>query len=130
MFPFLPLFSPFPLSIPPPSPHSRGITNAAVYGAMDQTARKINVSRFGEKEIRVMIVTDLAARGLISPLLDNVINYDFPARFWVGLGGAGWGWVGLGGAGWVGVGWGWVGGGWVGLGGVGWGWCGGLGGWG
>ena len=28
----------------------------------------------------VMIVTDLAARGIDIPLLDNVINYHFPAK--------------------------------------------------
>ncbi|KAL6079659.1 ATP-dependent RNA helicase DDX54 [Balamuthia mandrillaris] len=56
------------------------ITVTMIYGAMDQTARKINLQRFRQAKAMVLLVTDVAARGIDLPLLDNVINYDFPAR--------------------------------------------------
>jgi ATP-dependent RNA helicase DDX54/DBP10 len=56
-----------------------GITTAAVYGSMDQTARKINIAKFRAGKVRVLVVTDVAARGIDIPLLNNVINFDFPA---------------------------------------------------
>uniref|UniRef100_A0A8C8YGB4 ATP-dependent RNA helicase DDX54 n=1 Tax=Prolemur simus TaxID=1328070 RepID=A0A8C8YGB4_PROSS len=51
-----------------------------IYSALDQTARKINLARFAHGKCSALIVTDLAARGLDIPLLDNVINYSFPAK--------------------------------------------------
>lgn len=51
-----------------------------IYSALDQTARKINLARFTHGKCSALIVTDLAARGLDIPLLDNVINYSFPAK--------------------------------------------------
>jgi ATP-dependent RNA helicase DDX54/DBP10 len=50
-----------------------------VYGALDPTARKINVADFRNGRTKLLIVTDVAARGIDIPLLDNVINYDFPS---------------------------------------------------
>src|SRR3569623_537374 len=40
-------------------------------------ARKINIGKFRNGTSKVLIVTDVAARGLDIPLLDCVINYDF-----------------------------------------------------
>jgi len=54
------------------------IPNAYIYGQLDQTARKLNLLRFREGIVKLLIVTDVAARGIDIPLLDNVINYDFP----------------------------------------------------
>lgn len=51
----------------------------AVHGNMDQGARVEAVSRFRKNEAKVLIVTDVAARGIDLPLLDIVINYDMPA---------------------------------------------------
>lgn len=53
---------------------------AHIYSALDQTARKINLAKFTHNKCSTLIVTDLAARGLDIPLLDNVINYSFPAK--------------------------------------------------
>ena len=57
-----------------------GLTVLAVYGAQDMETRKDNLEAFRTRKARVLIVTDVAARGLDIPLLDNVINYDFPDR--------------------------------------------------
>eukprot|EP01134_Creolimax_fragrantissima_P003038 CFRG3038T1 len=47
------------------------------YGALDMTARKIQVAKFRNGKSPVLIVTDVAARGIDIPHLDNVIMYDF-----------------------------------------------------
>lgn len=57
-----------------------GIEPSVCYGDMDQDARLINVSRFRAKKTMLLIVTDVAARGIDIPLLDNVINWDFPFK--------------------------------------------------
>eukprot|EP00127_Corallochytrium_limacisporum_P001097 Clim_evm8s39 gene=Clim_evmTU8s39 len=57
-----------------------GISTAYIYGSLDQTERKINIGKFRNGKARVLIVTDVAARGIDIPILDNVINFDFPAK--------------------------------------------------
>lgn len=51
-----------------------------IYSSLDPTARKISIAKFQNRKVSVMVVTDLAARGIDIPLLDNVINYHFPAK--------------------------------------------------
>ncbi|XP_048045818.1 ATP-dependent RNA helicase DDX54 [Megalobrama amblycephala] len=57
-----------------------GIEVAYIYSALDQTARKINIGRFVHRKAMVLLVTDVAARGIDIPLLDNVINFNFPSK--------------------------------------------------
>ncbi|XP_061119650.1 ATP-dependent RNA helicase DDX54 [Conger conger] len=59
---------------------SEGVECAYIYSALDQTARKINIGRFVHRKAMVLVVTDVAARGIDIPLLDNVINYNFPSK--------------------------------------------------
>lgn len=50
------------------------------YGSLDQTARKMQVQDFRNGITSILVVTDVAARGIDIPILANVINYDFPAQ--------------------------------------------------
>merc|ERR1719295_2325336 len=56
------------------------ISATYIYSNLDPAARKINAAKFSSKKLSVMVVTDVAARGIDIPLLDNVINYHFPAK--------------------------------------------------
>ncbi|KAH6785812.1 hypothetical protein C2S51_038267 [Perilla frutescens var. frutescens] len=57
-----------------------GIVASVCYGDMDHDARQIHVSQFRARKTMLLIVTDVAARGIDIPLLDNVVNFDFPPK--------------------------------------------------
>ncbi|RDW70470.1 ATP-dependent RNA helicase DBP10 [Aspergillus mulundensis] len=57
-----------------------GFATSYVYGSLDQTARKIQVQNFRTGVSNILVVTDVAARGIDMPMLANVINYDFPSQ--------------------------------------------------
>lgn len=57
-----------------------GFAVSHAYGSLDQTARKIQVQDFRTGMTNILVVTDVAARGIDIPVLANVINYDFPAQ--------------------------------------------------
>ncbi|KAF2401324.1 DEAD-domain-containing protein [Trichodelitschia bisporula] len=57
-----------------------GYAVSYVYGSLDQTARKIQVQSFRSGLTSILVVTDVAARGIDIPVLANVINYDFPSQ--------------------------------------------------
>lgn len=58
----------------------QGFSVSYVYGSLDQTARKIHVDNFRRGKTNILVVTDVAARGVDIPVLANVINYDFPPQ--------------------------------------------------
>jgi ATP-dependent RNA helicase DDX54/DBP10 len=57
-----------------------GFQSVYIYGAMDQHTREERLVSFRKKYVNVLIVTDLAARGIDIPLLENVIHFDFPTK--------------------------------------------------
>ncbi|BAE59044.1 P-loop containing nucleoside triphosphate hydrolase protein [Aspergillus flavus] len=57
-----------------------GFAVSYAYGSLDQTARKIQVQNFRAGLSNILVVTDVAARGIDIPILANVINYDFPSQ--------------------------------------------------
>lgn len=56
------------------------ISNTFIYSSMDPSARKINTARFRFNKVSVLIVTDIAARGIDIPSLDYVVNVHFPGK--------------------------------------------------
>jgi ATP-dependent RNA helicase DDX54/DBP10 len=55
-----------------------GYAVSHIYGALDQAARTQQMNRFRRGLTSVLVVTDVAARGIDIPVLENVVNYDFP----------------------------------------------------
>ncbi|WFD32156.1 RNA helicase [Malassezia sp. CBS 17886] len=57
-----------------------GYACSHIYSSLDQTARAIQMRRFREGRTAVLVVTDIAARGIDLPVLEHVVNYDFPPQ--------------------------------------------------
>ncbi|XP_063242989.1 ATP-dependent RNA helicase DDX54 [Bacillus rossius redtenbacheri] len=57
-----------------------GVSNTFIYSNLDAAARKINAAKFQRGKASVLLVTDVAARGIDIPRLDVVVNYSFPAK--------------------------------------------------
>jgi ATP-dependent RNA helicase RhlE len=55
-----------------------GISAVFIHGARDQAERDRIMARFKAGEERILIATDVSARGIDIPNLDYVINYDLP----------------------------------------------------
>lgn len=56
----------------------RKINAVAIHGNKSQGARTKALDRFKKKEVRVMVATDIAARGLDIHQLPYVVNFDLP----------------------------------------------------
>ncbi len=54
------------------------ITAQAIHGDKSQGARQTALKNFKNKNLRVLIATDIAARGIDIDELSHVINYDLP----------------------------------------------------
>jgi ATP-dependent RNA helicase RhlE len=57
---------------------SAGITASAIHGNKGQGARTKALAGFKSGSVRVLVATDIAARGLDIPLLPHVINFELP----------------------------------------------------
>ncbi len=58
--------------------HKVNITAEAIHGNKSQNARQRALSNFKDGRIRVLVATDIAARGIDVDLLSHVINYEIP----------------------------------------------------
>ncbi len=56
----------------------RGIRAVAIHGDLSQSQRTAALAGFRRRRYRVMVATDVAARGLDIPGVSHVINYDLP----------------------------------------------------
>ena len=56
----------------------RGITCEAIHGDIQQSVREKTLGKFRRGELRVLVATDVAARGLDIDDVDVVFNYDVP----------------------------------------------------
>ena len=55
-----------------------GVTAEAIHGNKSQNARQRALSNFKSKQTRVLVATDIAARGIDIDSLSHVINYELP----------------------------------------------------
>lgn len=55
-----------------------GIESMAIHGNKSQTARQTALTSFKSGKIKVLVATDIAARGIDVPELSHVINYELP----------------------------------------------------
>jgi ATP-dependent RNA helicase DeaD len=56
----------------------RGFPAEAIHGDLDQNARERTLNRFRQNQVKVLVATDVAARGLDIDDISHVINYQLP----------------------------------------------------
>ena len=56
----------------------RGVTAEAIHGNKSQSARQRALSRFRDGKARVLVATDIAARGIDVDQVSHVINFELP----------------------------------------------------
>ena len=57
---------------------SQKMQPTVIYGSLDSDARRSNLAAFRSGEKPILVVTDVAARGVDVPLIEHVIHYHFP----------------------------------------------------
>ena len=55
-----------------------GVVGQAIHGNKSQVARQLALNNFKERKTRVLVATDIAARGIDIIELSHVFNYDLP----------------------------------------------------
>ncbi|MBL4678415.1 MAG: DEAD/DEAH box helicase, partial [Mucilaginibacter sp.] len=58
--------------------HKAGVTAEAIHGNKSQNARQRALTNFKNRTTRVLIATDIAARGIDIDELSHVVNYELP----------------------------------------------------
>lgn len=56
----------------------KGVSAAAIHGNKSQNARQKALKGFKEGKVRVLVATDIAARGIDISGLEHVVNYELP----------------------------------------------------
>lgn len=57
---------------------NQGLSAQAIHGNKSQNARQLALNNFKERKTRILVATDIAARGLDISELSHVINFDLP----------------------------------------------------
>jgi ATP-dependent RNA helicase RhlE len=57
-----------------------GHTAAVIHGNKSQNARQRALNEFRDGSVRILVATDIAARGIDVPGISHVINFDLPAE--------------------------------------------------
>jgi superfamily II DNA/RNA helicase len=58
-----------------------GVPSAAIHGNKSQSQRQRALKEFKDHRVKVLVATDVAARGLDIPNVSHVINFDQPATY-------------------------------------------------
>lgn len=58
-----------------------GIPSAAIHGNKNQSQRQRALKQFKDQKVKVLVATDVAARGLDIPNVSHVINFDTPQTY-------------------------------------------------
>mmetsp|Transcript_7094 Transcript_7094/g.14842 ORF Transcript_7094/g.14842 Transcript_7094/m.14842 type:complete len:602 (+) Transcript_7094:164-1969(+) len=57
-----------------------GVENVALHSLLSQNRRLASLGKFKSQQVRVMVATDVASRGLDIPTVDLVLNAELPRR--------------------------------------------------